>query len=289
MTRPDYETSSVCGFRLTNKHDIATLKISIDWFDKYWWRYLMKPSKSSGFFKPFKNLDTLLAGRQIKLKPAPIPASEDTPKKQMDHRQERAIFNDAMADVKRISRSNCPTDSPVALKPPTPEADLEYESIRQLKDLVNNGTGFVVSLTPEYIEGIAHGVNPAIAHRLHRGDFSIQAHTDLHGLGVEAAREIFDEFFHKSIAAGKNAVLIIHGRGLSSPVAPVLKTKVYRWLTTSPWHKWVVAFTSARLCDGGAGATYVLLRQRPLTKRFRQKRKKSWIEFSSALIILDFI
>jgi len=233
----------------------------------------MKPSKASGFFKPFKNLDTLLQGRQIKLKPAPIPPSQDTPGKQMDRRQERAIFNDAMADVKKISRSNCPAGSPAAPKPPTPEADLEYESIRQLTDLVNNGTGFVVSLTPEYIEGIAHGVNPAIAHRLHRGDFSIQAHTDLHGLGVEAAREIFDEFFHKSIADGKNAVLIIHGRGLSSPAAPVLKTKVYRWLTTSPWHKWVVAFTSARLCDGAAGATYVLLRQRPQTKRFRKKGK----------------
>ena len=185
------------------------------------------------------------------------------------------MFAAAMADVKKISRSNCPAGSPAAIKPPTPEANLEHEFIQQLTDLVNNGTGFVVSLTPEYIEGIDHRVNPTIAHRLHRGDFSIQAHIDLHGLSVEAARETFDEFFHKSIADGKNAVLIIHGRGLSSPVAPVLKSKVYRWLTSSPWHKWVVAFTSARLCDGGAGATYVLLRQRPLTKRFRKKRKKS--------------
>jgi len=30
------------------------------------------------------------------------------------------------------------------------------------------------------------------------------------------------------------------------------------------------AFTSARSCDGGAGATYVLLRQRPVTKRMRK-------------------
>jgi DNA-nicking Smr family endonuclease len=117
-------------------------------------------------------------------------------------------------------------------------------------------------------------VNPAIAHRLHRGDFSIQAHVDLHGLNVEAARETFDKFMQKNIAAGKNAGLVIHGRGLSSPVGPVLKSKVYQWLTSSPWHKWVVAFTSARLCDGGAGATYVLFRQRPLTKRYRKKRQK---------------
>ena len=69
----------------------------------------------------------------------------------------------------------------------------------------------------------------------------------------------------------------------------VLKSKVYQWLTSSPWNKWVVAFTSARLCDGGAGATYVVFRPRPLTKRLRKKRKKSWIVFHLSLIIRIFI
>jgi len=67
---------------------------------------------------------------------------------------------------------------------------------------------------------------------------------------------------------------------------PVLKSKVYQWLTSSPWHKWVVAFTSARLCDGGAGATYVLFRTRPLTKRFRKKRPRNWIVVNLLLKIL---
>lgn len=234
----------------------------------------MKPSKSSGFFKPFKNLDTLLKGRQIKPQPAPILESTGPHRKQSDHRQEQDLFNAAMADVKRISRINCPAVRPSALKPPSAGRDTENAAIQKLTNLVNNGTGFVVSLTPEYIEGIDNTVNPAIAHRLHRGDFSIQAHIDLHGQSAAAARETFDRFLHRNIAAGKNALLIIHGRGLSSPAGPVLKSKVYQWLTSSPWHKWVVAFTSARMCDGGAGATYVLLRQRPLTKKFRKKRKK---------------
>lgn len=235
----------------------------------------MKPSKSSGFFKPFKNLDALLEVKEIRLDPAPVlkkPAPNNRP---MNRRQERAIFNNAMADVKKISRKNCPAVSPSKLKQPPLKSNREYESVQKLKNLVSNGAGFVVSLTPEYIEGMDHTVNPAIAHRLHRGDFSIQAHVDLHGLNVEAARETFDRFMQRNIAAGKNAVLIIHGRGLSSPAEPVLKSKVYRWLTSSPWRKWVVAFTSARLCDGGAGATYVLFRQRPLTKRSRKKRPKN--------------
>jgi DNA-nicking Smr family endonuclease len=141
----------------------------------------------------------------------------------------------------------------------------------QLHELIKCGTGFIVSLTPEYIEGTAHKVNPEVARRLHRGYFSIQAHIDLHGFGVNDAHQAFDGFLNKSIEAGKRAVLIIHGRGLSSPYEPVLKTKVYQWLTAAPWHKWVIAFASARLCDGGAGATYVLLRQQPLTKRFRKQ------------------
>jgi len=234
----------------------------------------MKPSKSPGFFKPFKNLDALLEGKEIKPKPSPVLKKKEPKNQQMNQRQERAIFNDAMADVRRISRTNCPAVSPSEIKPPPPESNLEFESVQKLKNLVTNGTGFVVSLTPEYIEGMDQSVNPATTHRLHRGDFSIQAHVDLHGLNVEAARQSFDKFMQENIAAGKNAGLIIHGRGLSSPGGPVLKSKVYQWLTSSPWHKWVVAFTSARLCDGGAGATYVLFRQRPLTKRFRKKRQK---------------
>jgi DNA-nicking Smr family endonuclease len=235
----------------------------------------MKPSKSTGFFKPFKNLDILLEGREIKPQPAPIPESGEPHRNQPDHRPEQDLFNDAMADVKKISRINCPPVARSALKPPSAGPDVDKEGIHQLANLVNYGTGFVVSLTPEYIEGIDNTVNPVIAHRLHRGDFSIQSHIDLHGQSAAAARESFDRFLHHNIAAGKNALLIIHGRGLSSPAGPVLKSKVYQWLTSSPWHKWVVAFTSARLCDGGAGATYVLLRQRPLTKRFRKRRKKN--------------
>ena len=235
----------------------------------------MKQSKSSGFFKPFKNLNSLLEGRKIKPQPAPVLETGESRRAISDHRREQALFEDAMADVKRISRGNCPPIVRPTPKTAGTQRDIDVEAVQKLNNLVKDGTGFVVSLTPEYIEGRDNTVNPAIAHRLHRGDFSIQAHIDLHGQSVAAARETFDRFMHENIAAGKNALLIIHGRGLSSPAGPVLKSKVYQWLSTSPWRKWVVAFTSARLCDGGAGATYVLLRQRPLTKRFRKKRDRN--------------
>ena len=232
----------------------------------------MKSSNSSsGIFKPFKNLKMLLESRSVELQPAPSPDTKGSGENQGDHRPDHRIFKDAMADVKRISRTQCAVPAPLPPDPPGADSNPDHESVTQLKKLVKYGTGFVVSLTPEYTEDTAQDVNPAIARRLHRGDFSIQDHIDLHGMRVHEAHEAVNAFLNKSIMSGKRAVLIIHGRGLSSPAKPVLKSKVYRWLTTSPWHKWVIAFTSARLCDGGAGASYILLRRKPLTKRFRKK------------------
>jgi DNA-nicking Smr family endonuclease len=238
------------------------------------WDAAMKPSNSSiGDFKPFKNLKALLEGKSLALQPAPAPASGQSNEDPPDRRPDHMIFKEAMADVKRISRTKCAAQiPPKSERRGTSIISPETESVAQLKKLVKYGTGFVVSLTPEYSEGMAQGINPEVARRLHRGDFSIQDHIDLHGLRVHDAHQAVDDFLSQSTMTGKRGVLIIHGRGLSSPAEPILKSKVYRWLTTSPWHKWVIAFTSARLCDGGAGATYVLLRRKPLTKRFRKIR-----------------
>jgi len=239
----------------------------------------MKSSNSSsGIFKPFKDLKALLESKSVELQPLKSAAHRRPQAEQNDQRPGHLLFKEAMAGVKKISRSKCSTHIPPPLATEPTETDrnpnADPESVAQLINLVKYGTGFIVSLTPEYAEGIAQGVNPEIARRLHRGDFSIQDHIDLHGLRADEAHEAIDGFLSRSITAGKRAVLIIHGRGLSSPAGPILKSKVYRWLTTSPWHKWVIAFTSARLCDGGAGATYVLLRRKPIKKRFRKPGKK---------------
>ncbi|MDP6394410.1 MAG: Smr/MutS family protein [Desulfobacterales bacterium] len=69
------------------------------------------------------------------------------------------------------------------------------------------------------------------------------------------------------------------GCGLSFASKPILKTKVFQWLASEPWRKWVIAFSSARLCDGGAGAAYVLLRQRPVTKRLRKQKNTRLLSF----------
>jgi DNA-nicking Smr family endonuclease len=234
-----------------------------------------KASKTSETYKPFENLGSLLENRSFAL------ASQDkSPPPKKDNRQrpsveanEEKLFQEAMEDVVPIGRESILNEAVGAKTLKAPEQDPEAEALARLEDLVERGDGFVVSDTPEYMEGIGYGVNPEMARRLHRGDFSIQGHLDLHGFVVEDAKEAFEKFLREALFSGKRAVLVIHGRGLSSRKEPVLKTKVKEWLTSGPWRKWIIAFTSARSYDGGAGATYVLLRQRPATKRQRKKAR----------------
>jgi DNA-nicking Smr family endonuclease len=230
----------------------------------------MKQSEPDGINRPFEGLKDLLKHKITRSAP-PDPEPPPAPPPPAPAPTDDEVFADAMAGVRRMDW-NSPGGE--ASQPPAPpgEPDAEEFELGQLRRLVDCGQGFMVSDTPEYMEGVGYPAPPNITQRLHRGEFAVQAHLDLHGLTVEAAREVFDAFMKESVQSGRGAVLIIHGRGLSSAAEPVLKTRVSQWLSSGPWRKWVVAYTSARMCDGGSGASYVLLRRRPLTKRQRARR-----------------
>ncbi|MBI4765491.1 MAG: Smr/MutS family protein [Deltaproteobacteria bacterium] len=181
---------------------------------------------------------------------------------------EESAFREAMEGVKPLVKDKRHEKKNKGTHPLDHLVDEpEREARRRLDNLLKYGEGFIISQTPEYMEGIGRDIPPKFAERLHRGDFSIQAHLDLHGMGVAQARDAFENFLHEALMSGKRAVLIIHGRGISSPGEPVLKNKVSEWLTRSHWRKRVIVFTSAQSYDGGAGATYVLLRHRLTSKR----------------------
>jgi len=253
----------------------------------------MASFKSSGSFKPFKDLDKLIPNplhsvpskKAVHAKKNKYNIKVVNPPKQPQHltnasvsEDEQSLFFEAMADVKpllnhprqvKISGTNSTT---IEVQDQT--NDTESEILMRLNRLIEHGEGFVVSDTSEYAEWTGFNVNPWITQRLHRGDFTIQGYIDLHGFTVQEAKAALDAFLKDSIATKKHAVLIVHGRGLSSPFEPVLKSRVYEWLTRGEYNKWIVAFSSARLSDGGAGATVVLLRRYPISKRFKKWRKK---------------
>jgi DNA-nicking Smr family endonuclease len=233
----------------------------------------MKSSKSSLTFKSFQDLKPLFKNKRFRLPDRhsihPVSREEEPSE------SEEELFKKAMEGVAPISRDKCVERIFQTGLPESSGHREDAEALEKLIDLVRHGRGFNVADTPEYIEGTGYHVHPAVAKRLHRGEYSIQAFVDLHGLLAKDAKEVFGKFLKWAVTTGKTGVLIIHGRGLSSPSEPVLKKKVVEWLTRGPWRKWVAAYSSARICDGGAGATYVLIRPRPVSKRIKRKEIKT--------------
>lgn len=229
-------------------------------------------AKRSDAFKPFGNLKHMLDNASVKLPSNPVDAYFEPVTVDPGVEDETEMFMAAMADVEPIPRDQIHVNENPPERAAQPECQEKSEELQYLENLIKHGEGFVIADTPEYIEGSTYDINPEVLKRLHRGDYTIQAFVDLHGFNVREARDNLEVFLKESVRTGKSGVLIVHGRGLSSPNEPVLKTKVQKWLTTGYWRKWVVAYSSARSCDGGAGATYVLLRQKPVSGK-RGKKK----------------
>lgn len=234
----------------------------------------MKDDRSQPLNRPFSNLTALLKHRNLPLaaEKQAMPAT-DPNSLSLSHRDEAELFLKAMADVTPLPSTR--RDKKILPRPlgrPQPPIREDRDTLNALDNLIRYGEGFIVSQTPEYMESANPGAGKEVLRRLHGGRYAIQDHVDLHGLSATEAAPVLEHFIRISIERGLRAVLVVHGRGLTSPGKPVLKQKILQWLTRGPLRKWVIALTSARSCDGGAGATYVLLRQRPMTK----SRWKKW-------------
>jgi DNA-nicking Smr family endonuclease len=195
--------------------------------------------------------------------PATPPPPARSPKVLMQ--REKAVFLAEMAGVTPLPKD--PRGRVEKPQPPTPKLPYpsdDYEALADLRDLVAGRGEFTIQYTDEYMEGLAPGVDRRLAQRLHRGDYAVQAHIDLHGHTVEDARVAVEQFLTSAYAAGQRCVLLIHGRGLNSKDnRPVLKEQVRIWLSHGRLSRLVLAFATAPLTNGGAGAVYVLLRRAP--------------------------
>lgn len=175
-----------------------------------------------------------------------------------DHLPDGELFDFAMNGVKALGWSPGPLHHrpPLEIQPQNDEA----EALRALEAFLRNGN-IDVEDSAEYIEGSVHPHGRLFLDDLRRGRFSIQAHVDLHGLNQQDARFVLDEFLLESVRTGLGCVRVIHGRGRHSHKNPILKENIQRWLCTRRLSRHVIAYTSARRCDGGGGAVYVLLRK----------------------------
>lgn len=169
-------------------------------------------------------------------------------------------FVRAMEDVEPLEAKRRVPPSPRELNPEVMDEVAQVNAY--LRDLVDGVLPFDIADTDEYIEGCVQGLDHRLVKRLRRGDYSVQDHLDLHGLNRNEARAAVGKFIKESHARGLRCVLVVHGRGLrSKDQIPVLKVKLKAWLTRGSIGTKVLAFSSARPYDGGAGAAYVLLRR----------------------------
>ena len=105
-------------------------------------------------------------------------------------------------------------------------------------------------------------VHPSVSDKrlqqLRQGRFSTRCIIDLHGMNELEASEALTHWLLQCRLYGDKFALIIHGKGIGSDQhEPVLKNLVNWWLRNQSR---VLAFCSARECDGGSGAVYVLLK-----------------------------
>ncbi len=165
------------------------------------------------------------------------------------------LFRETVGDIKRLDNdrieSSKPLPRPIPKQSQIDDAQVIDEMLSDHYDPMQLDLGDEISFRRP-------GVQHSVMRKLKRGQYSIGAELDLHGMTIPQARRALVEFLNACRQAQKKCVRIIHGKGRrSSNKGPVLKPMVANWLTQLDD---VLAYTTSRPIDGGTGALYVLLK-----------------------------
>lgn len=212
-----------------------------------------KQSHDESFsFRPFKNLKEIIdkTPTNISITQAAFGQGHQI--------SDEEIFGNAMKDVREISEYRKMPFRRRKVAAIQKGASAGDEAIKILKGITKGFIPLNLPDTQEYVEWVNPDYQGGIVPKLHKGLFSVQGTLDLHGLAVDEAEAAVKKFIKDSLREGLRCVKIIHGRGLRSPNGPVIKKALVKWLSAH-YRKNVVAFVTARQCDGGLGALYVLL------------------------------
>jgi DNA-nicking Smr family endonuclease len=195
-------------------------------------------------------------------------ASAGVSKPMAERFREEQVLSDEEAfelstqDVTPLGWSDVPLSQPEPIEIPNPR-ESEDDGLRILIEFVQGRQPIDLRLSGEYVEGTPNPQGRHFLDRLRQGHFVVEAHLDLHGLGIAEARGRFEAFVGNSLQKGHGCIRIVHGRGHHSLKGrAVLKEHVQKWLCSRRMSRHIVAYTSARLHDGGGGALYVLLHRR---------------------------
>ena len=107
--------------------------------------------------------------------------------------------------------------------------------------------------------------------RVARGQTTIDARLDLHGMTQSQAHAALLRFLTRAQAQGAKLALVVTGKGAGVGTGPprtaasergVLRRRVPLWLSLPEFRRFVVSFEQAHGSHGGEGALYLRLRRR---------------------------
>jgi len=220
--------------------------------------------------RPFERLKKRIASREAVCTTPPVR------QKKKEHFTDEELFSTAMSEVQEIREfrelSCAHGQKRAALC--RERKDPDQEALTILSELAEGHRSINLPDTQEYVEWTNPEYQSDLAQQMHEGQFSIQAFLDLHGHTVAEADVEVDAFLKDSLSRGLHCVKIIHGRGLRSVKGPQVKMAVVKRLS-GHYRKHIIAFVTARQCDGGLGALYVLLRKdkRPASRHSENKTR----------------
>ena len=172
------------------------------------------------------------------------------------HPDDIQLFRDSVGKVKPVQHDRAP--QPRRAISPRPRFR-DQDEAEVLRDLLSDHFEPFELETGEELIYIRPGLQQRTLKKLRRGMFVVDGELDLHGMTAPIARQAVAEFLNECKRRRVQCARIIHGKGRGSRHrGPVLKQKIGHWLQQRDE---VLGYCSARSCDGGTGAVYVLLKR----------------------------
>ncbi len=207
--------------------------------------------------RPFEKLKKKIENAQTVTAPSNLPSRQ----KKKEEYTEEELFSSAMNGVherEEFRSLTCAHHHHRKVKAESGRPDPDREALAILDEIAEGQRPIYLPDTQEYVEWTNPKHHDTIIPMLHSGQFSIQAFLDLHGCTVPEAEQELDDFLRESFKKGLCCIKIIHGRGLRSAKGARIKAAIVKRLS-GHYRKNIVAYVTARQCDGGLGALYVLL------------------------------
>lgn len=167
--------------------------------------------------------------------------------------EDAALFRDAIGEVRRIEAEAAVPERP------RPEPEARRFAQDEAEALVESRSPGTETGDGELVAWRKPSLDERVLRQLKRGEFSISDEIDLHHLRAAEAEALLKRFLNEARGGFHPCVRIVHGKGLRSEGAPVLKQIVDRVLRQRGD---VIAFASAPQGQGGSGAVLVLLEPR---------------------------